>query len=854
MASRKRASTSRATRRSSSRATGERRAKPSTSARTGRAHAQKQLAEYERRRRFEVTPEPAPGTAARVEGQPSFVVHKHDATRLHYDLRLEIEGALASWAVPRGPSFDPAVKRLAVQTEDHPLEYGQFEGRIPDGEYGAGDSLIWDRGTWEPLGELDAEAQRRKGHLHFRLHGEKLVGDWHLVRSRLAPGGKQQWLLFKAKDEHADPDYDVLAERPESVVSGRRITRGPERASTLRRHHPPPEQLLERHFPLMLATLAEKPPANDEAWIYEVKYDGYRAVAALSSRRVAMWTRNRLDLTARFPAIADALGRIVVGDAVIDGEIAVLDPTGAPRFELLQQGRTDEALYFAFDLLRLDGEDLRQRPLEERRELLESVLANSPPILRLSERYDGPGDEALARAAHRGLEGLIAKRRGSTYETRRSRNWLKLKVTNTQEAAVVGFLPSKASGAQIGSLLLAVNEGGELVYAGRVGTGFSAALRAELKRTLLPDQIAKPPVKGAPRLRTATWVEPKLVAEVEFTEWTSDGKLRHPSFKGLRSDKTPKECVREAKGRSAVATKAHVRKAPLPAAPRIEVKLTNATRKVYPRDGYTKQDIADYYEAVSGPMLRALDGRPLALQHWNQGIDEPSWFHQNIGKEAQPWMTLVETPTRTSKRKVRHLVADRPETLRWLAQYSVLTVHMWSSRVGSLGMPDWVVFDLDPAEGRGIEQTIGVAHALRALFEALSIPSFPKTSGKRGLHVLVPLMPGHTHEDAVEFALRIGKAVTQVLPEATLERTKKKRRGRLYLDCLQNGYGKTIVAPYSPRAVDGAPVSAPLKWSEVTKRLNPSRYTIKTMPKRLEKVGDLFAGVLESGVRLPRLK
>ncbi|MFN7131290.1 MAG: DNA polymerase ligase N-terminal domain-containing protein, partial [Myxococcales bacterium] len=414
-------------------ATGKR-TRSSTSSRTATLRTRKQLEEYERRRDFDVTPEPAPGTA-RESAAPSFVVHKHDATRLHYDLRLEMEGALASWAVPKGPSYDPSLKRLAVQTEDHPLEYGSFEGRIPDGEYGAGDSLIWDRGTWEPIGPLDTAAQRRKGHLHFRLHGEKLHGEWHLVRTRPAPSGKAQWLLFKGSDEHVDPAYDVVAERPESVVSGKRVTRGPERTAALRRFHPSPEKLLERCFPPMLATLADAPPANESEWLYELKYDGYRALCALSGGRVAMWTRNGLDLTARFPTIARALSKIVVGDAVIDGEIVILDPTGAPRFELIQQGRNDEALLYAFDLLWLDGEDVRKRPLEERRDLLESVIANSPPVLRLSERREGPAAEALADVARRGLEGLIAKRRGSVYEPTRSRSWLKLKALNAQEVA-----------------------------------------------------------------------------------------------------------------------------------------------------------------------------------------------------------------------------------------------------------------------------------------------------------------------------------------------------------------------------------------------------------------------------------
>lgn len=803
------------------------------------------LPAYEAKRDFRVTPEPAPGAAAPAN-QPRFVVHKHDATRLHYDLRLEIGGALASWSVPRGPSFDPATRRLAIRTEDHPLEYADFEGRIPEGEYGAGDSLLWDRGTWQTIPPGEAEAQLRKGHLDIELHGEKLRGAWHLVRTGSADGGdKEQWLLFKAKDEAADPAYDVVVERPESVVSGRRVTRGPERKTTLAVRRPPPETLLEGVFPPMLAQPAEKVPTPDRHWTHELKYDGFRALCALANGRVAIWSRNRLDLAGRFPHIARALAQIVVGDAVIDGEIAVLDADGAPRFELLQQGHDDRAILFAFDLLRLDGEDLRSRPLEERRDLLVSLLSNVPACLRLTEVLDREGPAALQEAADRGFEGIISKRRGSRYENRRSPNWKKVKVQATQEAAVVGFTRTSTGGDAVGSLLLAVHDGEGFVYAGKVGTGFTARQRAQLYRALAPREVRSPTARGAPRSRAYHWVEPALVAQVRFTEWTDDGRLRHPVFLGLRDDKRPEACVREALPPRERARKA---KAPAP-----EVELTNPDKLLWPRDGITKRDLAAYFEQMAEPLLRALADRPLALEHWPKGIDEPSWFHQNIGDEARDWMTLVETPTRSERGKVRHLVADSPAALRWLAQFNVLTLHMWSSRAPHLSQPDWVVFDLDPAEGEGIAQAVEVARAIHTLLEALSLPSVPKTSGKRGLHVLVPLAAGHTHEDALSFALAVGRAVAQVLPSVTLERSKAERRRRLYLDCLQNGFGKTIVAPYSPRGVDGAPVSAPLRWSEVDDALDPLRFTVRTMPARLAEVGDLFRPALEQGVRLPRL-
>lgn len=804
------------------------------------------LTEYARKRRFERTPEPPPEAEAPAGGR-SFMVHKHHARNLHYDLRLETGGVLASWAVPRGPSYDPAEKRLAVETEDHPLAYGEFEGRIPEGEYGAGDSIVWDRGTYETVPPGDFDEQREKGHLHLRLRGEKLRGDWHLVRTR-RQGAKQQWLFFKAKDEFADPERDILAERPESVLSGRRLTRGPVPRSELTKSRPPPEEIVAAHLPPMLAVLVEGVEVlpREEGW-FETKYDGFRALAAVSRGRVALRSRRNLDLGGRFPHIVEALEKLVVGEALIDGEIAVLDERGVSRFELLQQGNDEDALFFAFDLLRLDGEDLRRRPLHERRDLLVSLFSLAEDPLRLSEVHHLRPEEAIALAEARGWEGVIAKDPDSAWVEARHPAWKKIKVHENQEFAVVGFTPTSTGGRAIGSLLLAVAEEGGYAYVGKVGTGFTARDRAVLHEVLSEHAVERPPVTNPPRLRNATWVPPRLVAAVRFSEWTSDGKLRQPVFLGFRTDKRPEEAVREqaAKG--------------LGKAPRIgheafeEIRLTHPDRVLYPRDGITKRELLAYYERLAIPILDALRDRPLAFQHWNEGIDGPGWFHQNIGQEAEPWMTLLEAPSQSGRRRIRRLVVDSPRALGWLAQNSVLTVHMWSSTFGRLDEPDWVVFDLDPAEGRGIEQTIEAARALRVLLDRLSLPSLPKTSGQRGLHVLVPLLPGHRHEEAVEFALKIARAIEEVLPEVTLERMKAKREGRLYLDCFQNGFGKTIVAPYSPRAIDGAPVSCPLRWEEVDEGLDPRDFHLRNMGERIERVGDLFAAFRERAVRLPEL-
>lgn len=586
----------------------------------------------------------------------------------------------------------------------------------------------------------------------------------------------------------------------------------------------------------MLATLASDPPPDDANWTYEMKYDGFRAVIGIVDGEAAMLSRNELDLSSRFPKTFAALKNIKAKELIVDGEVVVLDEKGAPRFQLLQQGGRE--LLVLFDILWLDGEDFRRLSYAERRKILQKTFARPPAGIAVSQTLAMTGEKALAHAASGGWEGIIAKRKTSVYESRRSKEWLKIKAIQQQEMIIVGWQPSSANEKDIGSLHLAVNEGGELRYAGKVGTGFTAKMRTWLRDELAKDIVPKAPVKDAPRVRTATWVKPRLVGQVSFTEWTSDHRLRHPSFLGLREDKGVKEVVRES-----------------PVETELRVTLSNPDRLLYPKDGYTKKDIVAYYEAVAEPMLRALRDRPLTLEHWNQGIHKPSWFHQNIGREGPKWLKLVDTPTRTTKSgTVKHLVVDSIDALRWLGQMSALTVHMWSSREESLEEPDWILFDLDPAKGKGIEQAIEAAGVMRRLLETLELPSVPKTSGKRGIHVFVPLLAGYSHEEVAEFALSIATAVAAKVPGITVERALAQRRGRLYLDALQNGYGKTVVAPYSLRAIDGAPVSAPLKWSEITKRLDPLKYNIRTMPNRLARVGDLFAAVFENRAKLPRVK
>jgi bifunctional non-homologous end joining protein LigD len=782
------------------------------------------LKTYEEKRDFSITAEPSPEAPAPSTTGHQYMIHKHDATRLHYDLRLENDGVLASWACPKGPSYDPAAKHLAIEVEDHPLAYGGFEGRIPDGEYGAGDSLIWDRGLYETVPPGQFAEQKKKGHLHLVFVGEKLHGGWHLVRTRPA-GTREQWLFFKAHDGTERPDYDVLADRPESVESGRRTTRGPV-------HHAKPgvtpRSLLAKVFPPMLATLSDGRPTPDAQYLFEVKYDGFRALAGLSGHLVSVLSRNELDLLERFPFLREAFKGVSVTDAVIDGELIALDEKGVSDFQ--RMGGQGSHRFVAFDLLWLDGQDLRARPLEERRELLESVIGKPADgaVLTLAERVDGPMEAALAKAKAQRWEGVIAKRRGSVYSNTRSLDWLKLKVLGSEELTIAGWTAHSARDDEIGALLLAAQKGGAFTYAGKVGTGFDQAMRQKLLTLLAPHERETAAVEGAPRMRDAHWVEPGLVAQVKFTEWTHDGRLRHPVFQGLRDDKGPEELGQDR--------------------PRPEVKVSHPDKVMFPKLGYTKADVRTYIEAVAPAMVPALFGRPLSFQQFPSGIGKPGFFRHDA-QVAPDWVQKLKI--KHSDRVVANLLIDSPESLYWLTNQSALTIHIPSSRADTLLEPDWVAFDFDPVDG-GWKDLITLVQALHSLLDELKLPSVPKTSGKRGLHVFVPIGPGHTHEQAVGFA----NAVTGVLAEkfkaiATVERMKRNRSNRLYLDAGQNGLLRTVVAPYSIRAVEEATVSTPLAWDEVTEALDPLRFTLKTVPQRLAKLGDLFAPALRGTARLP---
>jgi len=697
---------------------------------------------YRSKRHFDVTPEPPPRprrggssqanalpekkTAARpaptgrrplaglagpaADGGGAFVVQKHDARRLHYDVRIEVDGAMVSWAVPKGPSYDPAVRRLAVQTEDHPMEYNEFEGRIPDGEYGAGDVLIWDRGTYETVPPGQARAMLEKGHVHVRFHGEKLVGDWHFVRTGGSRGGddgaggsgKAQWLFFKAKDAQANPAYDVVTERPESIVSGRQATRGPRRVGASEQGKSA-QALIEAVGEPALAT-AVSSITEPSGWLFEIKYDGYRLTGCKAGSDARLYTRRAHDWTDRFRPIAEGLAHLPARECVIDGEACVVDESGRPSFGALQEwlsGATQGKRigYAVFDLLWLDGRDLRREPIEVRRELLEKLLEGQGPPLSFSRSLSGEVTGLLKMAREAGLEGLVAKKKGSPYTAGRTTSWLKLRFDQRQDCAIAGWVPMAGTTDEIGALLLAVVEGKELVYAGRVGTGFDTRMRRSLAARLSRDTASSPQVEGAPKDKDVRWVHPKVCCEVAFTEWTRDGSMRKPRFLGLREDKAPKDCVRErpaaddadagagaappaksttsARARFPKSTAAARAASPAAGARSDTPQLANPTKVLFPRQGITKRGVWDYYTAIAPVLLPHLQGRPLTLQRYPNGIDGQEWYQQNAPDKTPGFVHLLEVGPKHENKK--RIVCDNLETLQWLANLAALTIHQWCS-------------------------------------------------------------------------------------------------------------------------------------------------------------------------------
>jgi bifunctional non-homologous end joining protein LigD len=739
------------------------------------------LEEYRRKRDPKQTPEPF--AAGRRRGKkPIFVVQRHDARNLHYDFRLERNGALASWAVPKGVPLEAGAKSLAVHVEDHPLEYATFHGQIPAGQYGAGSVEIWDHGTY------DLVEEKRNGQLKVRLDGERLQGTWTLVPAHL-DGKEQNWLLIKSHEEDTPPGTVTRLYRP------------------------------------MLATLAERIPPG-EGWTFEVKFDGFRALAYVRGGECELLSRNDNELNGRFPQVAAALVKAVKSpNAVVDGEITRIAEDGRSSFSELQQG-TGPLVFFAFDLLELDGQPLVDLPLEERKKQLRSLLDGRVKAVQFSESFDD-GNALFEVAREQHLEGVIAKKTASTYKPRRSSDWLKIKTEQNDEFIVAGYTRGAGRRAgTFGSLVLAVNEGGELRYVGNVGTGFDDAEIRKLLQLLKPLQrdtspFAEPPRMPKVRKGDVQWVEPKLVAQVRYGEWTHDRRLRHPAYLGLCDDKPavevtvskPVDVIRQG---------------------RRELRLSNLDKLFWPDEGITKGDLLRYYEEIAPILVPHLKDRPFTMRRYPDGAYGKAFFQKKAPAHMPEWIPRWNDWA---------LVND-PVALLWMANMGCIDMNAWYSRVDKPDRPDFVLFDLDPTPEVPWTQTVEVALILKQLLDAIGLQSFPKTSGGKGFHILVPVARRSTFEDTRRFAEVVAGAIARTHPKlATTEWSKTRRRGVL-IDANQNGEGKTIASAYSVRPRPGAPVSTPLRWDEVNEKLNPAIYTMDVVLERVREHGDLYSGVL----------
>ena len=767
------------------------------------------LRDYRRKRDPERTPEPFGGGEGGTA--PIFVVQRHDATRLHYDFRLERDGALASWAVPKGVPLEPGTQHLAVHVEDHPLEYATFEGEIPKGNYGAGTVEIWDHGTYELVEE------KPDGGLTVRLRGERLEGEWTLVPAKLS-GDPKNWLLVKKKAS-------------ESALRG--SSRGA--------------------YAPMLATLAGEVPEG-RGWLFEVKWDGYRAVATMRGGEVELRSRNGNSLTGRFPPADSALARAVrTNDCVLDGEVVAIGPDGRATFSAMQQGKQGtNYVYVAFDLLEVEGEPLTGLPLTTRRERLCELLDTRRGGVQLSDAFED-GHALYEAAKQQRYEGIIAKRADSPYEPgRRSRAWLKIKTHGRQEFVIAGY--TKGQGrrtGRFGSLVLAVAEPGGLRYVGNVGTGFGDAEIEKLLGLLRPLERATSPfaeVPKLPRVRKGdiVWVEPELVCEVEFAEWTHDGRLRAPSYQGLREDKRAEDVRRE---RAALPSE-------LRSGSRV-LKLSNLAKPFWPDEGITKGDLLAYYRDVAPVVVPHLRDRPFTMKRYPDGAYGKFFFQKDAPTHMPDWIPTrrFEVSARDAKRTRKHVdfaLVNDELALLWMVNMGCIDLNTWYSRVDKPDRPDFVLFDLDPSPDVGFAETIEVALLVKQTLDLLELESFPKTSGSEGIHVLVPVERRHSYDETREFSEIVAGAIARAHPGlATTEWSKAKRRGVL-IDSNQNGEGKTIASVYSVRPKPGAPVSTPLRWEEVNASLDPAAFTMDAVLERVAREGDLYAPVLTTRQRLDK--
>jgi bifunctional non-homologous end joining protein LigD len=880
------------------------------------------LEEYKRKRHFDRTPEPSgepepatgpiqdkPAPAAKrtrlpkpklpqLEVRPgaehgdTFVVQKHRATRLHYDFRLAIDGTLKSWAVPKGPSLNSADKRLAVQTEDHPLDYANFEGKIPEGNYGAGTVMVWDRGTFSVIGDASASKQIERGEIKFNLNGEKLRGSFVLVKLKHSEKGNE-WLFIKHKDANEDPAWNIDG-HDGSVLTGRTIKEIAEELPPKREANPiQPGELdgarksaMPSHVEPMLATLGEH-AFSDPNWLFEIKWDGVRALARIEDGALTLRSRNGADITKRYPELAFLPQAFAASQAIVDGEIVAMDERGLSSFERLQERMHVRApsehlvsqipvVYFAFDLLYCDGYDLRKAPLLERKQLLQR-LVHASERFRYADHQMEHGKELFELAKQTGLEGIVAKRADSPYVSDRSAYWMKLKVTNTLDAAVGGWTESRTPALPFGSLLLGLYQGKKLRFIGHVGSGFDGKKLEEISGKLKELATADCPFDVVPETNEKpTWVQPALVARVKFSGWTQEHVLRHPVFLALREDARPTDCRWESEAEPVTASPAIVR-APqvtgkvLDTKAQIEaelfkghtetvtieldgkrVRLSHLNKVYFPESGYTKRELLAYYYRMADFILPFLRDRPLVLRRYPDGIKGQAFFQKDMREGLPEWFKAVPVDSEERGKQIHYATADDRASLLFLTSLGCIDHNPWSSRYEDLDHPDYFFFDLDPSEGTEFSVAVTIAGALHERLQELRLASFLKTSGATGIHIYIPVEPVYTYEQLRTFAEIVARTVTSEHPNlVTNERSVAKRpAGRILIDVQQNAHGRPLAAPYSVRAFPKAPVSAPILPQELRKNLRPETLNIKTVFARLKEKGDLWGDFWKRQQRL----
>jgi bifunctional non-homologous end joining protein LigD len=814
---------------------------------------------YNKKRDFKKTAEPK-GRKGRANGD-SFVVQKHDASRLHWDFRLEMDGVLKSWAVPKGPSVDPGKNRLAMRTEDHPLDYADFEGTIPEGEYGGGTVMLWDKGRWIPHPDKDPRKTIEEGHLHFTLEGERMKGEWVMFRMKGKPGEKgEAWMLKKVTDEFADAEAgDALVEQcVTSVTTDRTMAeiaagedvwksnRGGKKGGRAKKK---PSAGPPAFRPPQLATLVDAVPSGPD-WLFEYKYDGYRLLLATAGGAATAWTRNGNDWSDKFRGLVKAASALPAG-CLIDGEAVALNKDGKPDFALLQatlKGGDADLAFYAFDLIVDQGEDISALSNIERKQRLAALLKAVPPPIIYGDHVIAKGEALFDAICKEGGEGIIAKKAKAPYRGERAKSWLKIKCIQRQEFVLVGWQASdKRRGFR--SLHLAVREGGKLTYAGKVGTGFNAALIESLSATMAPLAIDKPALE-VPRaaLRGSHWIEPKLVGEVAFTEFTTDGVLRHPSFIALREDKKASQVVREVPEKLAKAQK----KGERATAASFGARITNPDRVIFPGDELTKLDLADYYAAVSTPLLATMGKRPMTLIRCPQGRAKHCFFQKHDSGSMGD--AVLHVPVKESDGEVAdYLYVVDAKGILQCVQMGAIEFHGWGSRIDPLEKPDRLVFDLDPDVGLDFAKVKEAAVRLRDLLADLGLKTFPLLSGGKGIHVVAPLDQTVEWPAVKSFAERFSRAIAEAEPDLfTANIRKNKRTGRIFLDWLRNQRGATAVMPYSARARDGAPVAAPVAWEELDGIASAAIYSIRDADVLLERAASkLLAGWGEAKQSLP---